>query len=360
MRLASLAFFLALSSCATIPEPPGGEVGLPTAGAGPFRALAVGELGQSRSAPNALTDSRGFARDIAVIDLDGKPDTYDVAGFVAASVKENGVDPEPDSPTRAIVRYGAIDARSFDRSAAVVLTPDASWEGGVVSGPAIVRVGTELFLYYAAAGGIGLARGDAQGTSFTKMDGPVLAPVTGGWEAGAVPRSPGVVRLDDGSFRLFYEVPLPNGGSAIGEAKSSDGSSFVRIGDAPVLSPASSASDAGDPPIDGASVGGPFPMLATSNVGEPILRVYYGAVDAAGKQTIGLAARYGVDGPLLRAAAPVYGTGKALQPREPCVVAFTGFALLFTTQQSSTTDEDPVIGAALAPATAALPPADVK
>ena len=360
MRLASLLGILALSSCATIPEPPGGEVGLPTAGAGPFRALVVGELGQNRSAPSALSDSRGFARDIAVIDLDGKPETYEVAGFVAASVKENGVNPEPDSPTRSIVRYAAVDARSFDRSAEVVLAPDASWEGGVLSAPSVVRVNGELWLYYAAAGGIGLARGDAQGLSFTKVSGPVLAPVTAGWEAGAVPRSPGVVRLDDGSFRLFYEVPLPNGGTAIGEARSKDGSTFERIGDAPVLSPASGASDAGDPPIDSGAVGGPFPVLATSGLGEPILRLYYGAVDGEGKRTIGLAARYGVDGPLKRAVAPVYGTGKALQPREPCVLAFGDFALLFTTQQSSTTDADPVVGAALAPATAALPPADTQ
>src|SRR5262245_8857772 len=109
MKLAPLLLLLALPACATIPEPPGGEKGLPNAGAGPFRALIAGEIGNSRSAPNALTDSRGFARDIAVIDLDGKPDTYDVAGFVAAAVKENGVDPERDTPTKAIVRYGALD-----------------------------------------------------------------------------------------------------------------------------------------------------------------------------------------------------------------------------------------------------------
>ncbi|MFT3772075.1 MAG: hypothetical protein QM820_42255 [Minicystis sp.] len=360
MKILRLAALLALSSCATQPEPPGGEMGLPSAGAGPFRALVTGELGQSRSAPNALTDSRGYARDVAVIDLDGKPDTFEVAGFVAAAVKQNGVDPEPDTPTSTIVRYGAADARSFDRSATVVLTADAPWEGGVVSAPAVVRVDGALWLYYAAAGGIGLARGDAQGMAFTKEAGPVLAPAASGWEAGSVPKSPGVVRLDDGTFRLFYEVALADGSSAIGEASSKDGSSFDRIGDAPALSPSRGASDAGDAPYDGAGVGGPFPMLADSGAGEPILRVYYGAVDTTGKKTIGLAARYGKDEPLQRAVAPVFGTGKPLQPGEPCVLVFTSFALLFVTEQNSTTDEDPAVAAGVAPATAALPPPDIQ
>jgi len=362
MKLATLALvaLVALPACATIPEPPGGETGLPNAGAGPFRALVLGEIGNSRSAPNALTDSHGFARDVAVVDLDGDPSTYAVAGFVAAAVKEGEVEPDRDSPTRAIVRHGALDGRSFDRAAEVVLTPDAAWEGGVVSGPAVVRVDGDLWLYYAAAGGIGLARGDAQGTTFTKTAGPVLAPAEGGWEAGAAPRSPGVVRLADESFRLFYEVPLPGGGSAIGEARSDDGLTFERLGDAPALAPAPGATDPDEPPYDGAAVGGPFPILADSGAGEPILRVYYGAVDGEGKRTIGLAARYGAGGPLKRAVAPVFGTGKPLQPSEPCVVTWKGFSLLFATEQSSNSSKDPAIAAALAPATAALPPTDPK
>jgi hypothetical protein len=355
-----LLFLALLPACATIPEPPGGETGLPNAGAGPFRALVAGEIGNSRAAPNALSDSQRYGRDAAVVDLDGKPDTYDIAAFVAAAVKENGAKIDRDSPTRAIVRYGAIDGRSFDRTALAVLTPDADWEGGVLSAPAVVRVDGELWLYYAAAGGIGLARGDAQGMAFTKIAGPVLGPASGGWEAGAVPRSPGVVRLADETFRMFYEVPLPNGGAAIGEARSSDGLTFERIGDAPALTPSRSTSDAGDAPYDDAAVGGPFPILADSGDGEPVLRVYYGAISGEGTKTIGLAARYGNDGELKRAGAPVFGTGKPLQPSEPCVVAFDGVTLLFVTQKSSNTSKDPAVAVGLAPATAALPPANPK
>lgn len=363
MRTALVSTLLAITSCATLPESPGGGEGLPSAGAGPFRALVAGEIGNSRSAPNALTDSRGFGRDIAVIDLDGDPSTYDVAGFVAAAVKEGGQNPTRDSPTKAIVRYGALDGRSFDRSADVVIEAGDGWEGGVIGAPAALRVDGAIWIYYAAAGGIGLARGDALGTTFSKESEPVLTAAGSGWAAGAVPQSPGVVRLADGTFRLFFEVPLPGGGTAIGEARSTGGLQFEPIGDGPVLAPDTTPSAGDDPVYDGAAVGGPFPMLAgaeNGHDGEPILRVYYGATDSDGKKTIGLAARYGGEGPLSRAVAPVFGTGKPLDPGEPCVVVFDGFSLLFATQRSSTTGKDPAVAAGLAPATAALPPPDPK
>jgi hypothetical protein len=355
-RLPVLALLGSLTgACATIPEAAGGDEGLPNAGAGPFRALTSAELGNNRSGPNGLTDSRGFARDVAVVDLDGKPDTFDVAAFVAVAVKENGVDPTPASPTGAIQRFGAVDGRSFDRAALVVLTPDAAWEGGVLASPAVVRAGSELFLYYGAAGGIGLARGGADGMSFTKVSGPVLGPSAGGWEAATTPRSPGVVKLADGSFRMFYEVPLPSG-SVLGEARSSDGVSWERMGSGPALGGATRVDDAGDVPYDAGGVGSPFPMLATSADGREILRVYYGATDSMGTKTIGLAARYGTEGALQRGVAPVFGTGKPLGPGEPCVVAFSGFSLLYATELSSTSDKDPAVAVGVAPATAVLPP----
>jgi hypothetical protein len=365
MRLVALALVLALvglvlplAACATLPESSGAPAVLPNAGAGPFGALTMGQVGLDLIAPNVVTDIRGYGRDIAVVDLDGDPGTFAVAGFVAASVTVNGVDPTNTSPTRVINRYSAADGRSFDDlSTTAVLTADAAWEGDLMAAPSALRVSGEMFLYYAAAGGIGLARGRGDGTSFTKVPGPVLGPAPGTWEAGAVPSSPGVVQLDDGSFRMFYEVALPGSGTAVGEARSADGLAWTRLGTGPALAPTgTAASDAGAAPYDAAAVGGPFPILATSAEGRRILRVYYGAVDATGTKTIGLAARYGDDGPLQRAVGPVFGTASPLGPSEPCVVAFTGFALLFATERSATTDPDPAVAAAVAPATAALPP----
>ncbi len=264
----------------------------------------------------------------------------------------NGVAPTPSSPTRSIVRHGALDGRSFDFPSEVVLTPDATWEGGVLAAPAAVRVGGQIFLYYAAAGGIGLAK-SSDSHAFTKVPGPVLAPAAGGWEQGAVPASPGVVQLGDGSFRLFYEVP---GTGSIGEASSPDGAAWTRLGSGPALAPVA-AVDGGDT-WESASVGSPFPMLAASGDGRPLLRLYYGAVDGAGKGTVALAARYGTDGAFSRAVSPVYGTSTTLDPREPCVVAFTGFTLLYATEKTTSGDMHAAIAVGVAPATVTLGPPD--
>jgi hypothetical protein len=354
-----LPLFCALSACATLPEPAGGEDNLPNAGAGPFRALVSGEIGNSRSAPNGLTDSRGYGRDVAVVDLDGDPATLGVAAYVAAAVKVNGTSPTRDTPPSVIQRYGALDGRSFDRQALDVLTADAAWEGGVLASPAVIRRDGQFYLYYAAAGGIGLAR-SSDGMTFTKEPNPVLAPEASGWEQGAAPASPGVVELADGSLRMFYEVTLSGDRTFLGEARSDDGITFTRVGSAPALSPSANDPDAGDAAWDAAGVSSPFPVRAVSGDGRPILRVYYGARDATGERTIGLAARYGDDGPLVRAVSPVFGTTKPLEPREPCVLVFKDFSLLYATEKSSTTSEDPVIAVGVAPATAMLPPPDPK
>ncbi len=357
--LALLPLVCALA-CATLPEPGGGGDNLPSAGAGPFRPLVrteeVNEIGNLRSAPNALDDDQTFARDPAVLDLDGDPGTFDVAAYVGVAVPQGEVDPAPTDPTRAIVRFGAVDGRSFDRSAEEVLVPEAPWEGGVIGQPSALRVGGEVFLYYAAAGGIGLAR-SADGRAFSREPGPVLAPDVAGWEKGVVPRSPGVLRLDDGTFRMFYEVERAPGRSAIGEATSADGKSWTRLGDAPALEP-SGLGDGGEEPYDSISVGSPFPVLATSADGRTILRLYYGARAHDGPPVIGLVARYGTEGAFSRAVSPVFGTGKPLGPSEPCVVVFTGFSLLFVTERSSTSADRPAVAVGLAPATAALPAAN--
>jgi hypothetical protein len=367
---AALCLASGLASCATLPEPAGGDQNLPNASAGPFRALSdsadvigdagivpgASELGNSRSAPDGLDDSRNYGRDITVLDADGDPTTLGVVAYVAAAATMGGMDPTQTTPTSTLVRYGALDGRSFDYSAEVVLKADAPWEGGLMASPSAVLVGGQTFLYYAAAGGIGLAR-SSDGHAFTKVAAPVLAPATGAgagdWEQGAVPASPGVVALPDGSLRMFYEVPRGGGVTAIGEASSGDGTTWTRLGSAPVLAAVGSG-DAGET-WDAASVGSPFPQVATSAAGRPVMRLFYGARDGAGVQTIALAARQGTDGPFVRAVSPVFGTSNALGPREPCTVVFAGFTLLYATQSSSSSGGHPAIAVGVAPATTVLP-----
>ena len=128
----------------------------PNAGAGPFRKLAAGELGNLRSEPYALADDTVFARDPSVVDADGDPATFEVHGYFAVTFAPEGEEASVDDAPNAIVRHGALDARSFDRQRVVVLAPELAWEGGTVGAPMVLRRGAELWMYYAAAGGIGL------------------------------------------------------------------------------------------------------------------------------------------------------------------------------------------------------------
>jgi hypothetical protein len=355
-----------VAACATIPDTPVPS-NLPNASAGPFRALAAegevhgpdggivsgSEIGNSRTPPDGFDDLNTWGRDITVVDADGDPSTLGVFAYVAAGVRTNGNLPGPTDPTRSIVRYAALDGRSFDRSAEVVLQADATWEGNVLASPSALRLPSgDILLYYAAAGGIGLAR-SPDSHAFAK-EGPVLTPDPSGWEQGAVPRSPGVVALPDGSFRMFYEVTTRPGVSAIGEATSADGASWTRVGQGPALEKAG-IGDGGSEPWDSTSVGTPSAQVSVSADGRPEIRVYYGALDSKGTATIGLAARYGSEGPLTRAASAVFGTGGKLGPREPCTLSFTGFTFLYATQASSTTDSSPVVAVGVAPATVILP-----
>jgi hypothetical protein len=58
--------------------------------------------------------------------------------------------------------------------------------------------------------------------------------------------------------------------------------------------------------------------------------------------------------------AAVFGTTKPLSPREPCLLVYPDFTLLFATEKSAKTAFHPAVAAAVAPALAALPPPDPR
>ena len=339
-----------IAACATLADAAKGDQDLPNAGAGPFRALKKGDLGLSLVAPNAVDDGINLARDAAILDLDGDPSTFAIAGYFAAS--KNG-DPN-DAPPIAIRRGEAADGRSFDRATTVVLEVTEGWENGTIGAPSVISVQGAVRLYYASGGGVGLAK-SADGIAFTKEAGPVLSAATSGWDAGALPRSPSVIALPSGGFAMFYGVALGDGTRAIGEARSDDGITWTRVGSGPALAPGPSGEDA----YDDAGVGAPCATLGETALGRQVVRLYYEAstraLDTGAEvRTIGLAARF-EGGDFERGASPVFGAGSSRAPTEPAVIAFEDLALLFVTQHRSGTSKDPAIAAGVAPATATLP-----
>jgi hypothetical protein len=217
-----------------------------------------------------------------------------------------------------IFRTRATDGRTFYGTSGhfgakprVVLEPDAapSWENGALSGPALLRAPTgELLLFYAAGGGIGVARSN-DGFTFTKDAANPILKREAAWET-SEPRAPSVIVLPSGRFAMFY-----TSGNSIGEAESEDGVHFRRVATEPVLGPAPPPAPGSllpneKPPFDTASVDDPCASPRITPAGRLQVRVLYTGRNEAGASTIGFAARYGEDGPLERQPVAVYAVGQ--------------------------------------------------
>lgn len=344
--IAALAALVVGRGCATLATSGAVDVDRPNAKAGPFRVLRAHEIDDTNAvhvAPYLADNATLRYRDPAPLDLDDDPATLAIALYAVAG----------EDASSKIVRYAADDGRSFGRIPATVLEATAPWEGGWVGAPVALRVSGETWLFYAAAGGIGLAR-SSDGLAFTKRGNPVVADGLGCAASTSPPIDPAVVRAHDGTFRLFW---APVGAGLLCEASSDDGLSWrLAPGDGVVLRvsapPAAAPSDGGaDEPFDDAELAGPFATVATTTQGRPVLRVYYAGRNRAGAWAVGLAARFGDDGPLERAAAPVLAT--SLDPHAPAVVHFRDLSLLYFTEYAGSTRplRYPAIAAGVAPAT---------
>lgn len=338
------AFVVALS-CGVNAPPSGGDDNLPNAKVGPFRVLREGEMPpQDRVFPFALR--RKGTRNPSALQ-----DGAHVKLYVASS---ESLDPE--APPIKILRFDAADGRSFHprEPDAVVLEPSESWEGGVVDAPSVLRVGSEIWMFYAAMGGIGLAV-SADGTTFVKRVDPVLkVSADATWEQGNVPSDPSVVMLGEGSFCMFYEA-----GAGIGEAVSEDGVRWRRVAGAPALWPVpppagpAPEEDSVDEPFDDVSVADPHALVDTSSLGRGILRVYYAGSNRLGVWSLGMAARYDGETTLQRAHGRVLGSDHL--PRGPAVLRLRDVAMLYFTAPADREPESAsAIAIGVAPATASL------
>jgi len=345
-RARALAAGAALSiGCATLAD---GEAGLdnpPSARAGPFRLFRIGEIGQERAAPYVMDEQDLGLRDASVIDADGDPKTPGVEGYFAA-IAEGA---PPGSPPSSILRVLAADGRSFFRTYEPVLTAERAWEAGTIGAPSAMLLGRTRRLYYAGGAGVGLAE-STDGAPFAAGDAPVLDAAGVPWADGP-PRSPGVARLPDDRFVMFFEADQ-GGRQVIGYAESADGVSWTADAGGPVIAPG--------PPgaLDERFVGSPQPVVATSAQGRTVLYVYYAARGADDKQLIAMAASF-LDGDieLVRSDSAMFTPTSRVDPREPSVVRFETFTFLYVSQLRGPGQTDVVTAAGVAPGNPALPPA---
>jgi len=336
-------WLLALAACGTIGSPGGGALGLPSSGGGPFQALDQNQVAPQDVAPFVFRNFGQPHRDPCALAATGDPSSTEVFLYVVVSGSKGDV----------IARTRADDGVSFygdtgdllsnpTHKPPEVLAASLAWEGSDLSGPSAIRVGSQIWLYYAAAQGIGLAT-SSDGLTFTKTGQPVVGVDHGAsWESTA-PRAPTVAVFPDGTWHMLYAS-----GNDIGEATSSDGMTWKRV-DAdpstpaldPVLSPSAvvdpkTLPEGEHPPFDEGAVDDPLLAPRIDPTGQLQVRVFYAGYDQPlGAKTrtaaIGFAGRYGDNGPLSRQALPVY-TAPGSSASGPTLFEWSGPALLYTSQ----------------------------
>jgi hypothetical protein len=350
-------------ACATLGSQSAGGENLPTSDVGPFRRLGPTEvLGVAPYVFDGLS-VKPYGEP-AILPLGTSAGSKDVAMYVAATTSTGG------AAHGAIVRTHATDGVSFYGTSlddpavpSVVLDATEAWEEGSIHSPSVLRAGSQVFLYYAAGQGIGVAV-SSDGIAFTKQSAPVLETRANvGWET-TTPTEPSVALFPDGSWHMLYAA-----GVSIGEATSSDGYTWTRAdGDPsttaldPVLAPSPAAPpesvDAGLAPFDTGQVAGPCLVPRLDPAGRLQVRVLYtGYAAAPGPATrasaIGFAARYGDTGLLERSGSPVYAVGK--HEAAPALLEWSEGSLLYVQEDSFTTPAYAAIAAAIAPVALTLP-----
>lgn len=333
---------LGLAACGTSAPPAGNDDSVnPNARLGPFRPLR--KPAEGTSAPQIAPASRKWEHPSVRAKSD---DPADLALELLVDTGAPRVIVAFDLAGGPMKRASISDAKTVLSHAVDPL----AWESDDVAHPFLLAAEGGDRLYYASGGCVGVAVRGGDG-AFTKRPEPCLCAGGATWEGGAVV-APAVLRVG-GAWTMFYES-----GGAIGEATSDDGLTFTRAGGAPVLTPRAPTgplADGGvDDPFDDARVGDPHALLGASSEGRRVVHVYYTGENRLGATAIGLASRFD-GGALTRSTAPVFTRYDA---RGPSVVQKGALTLLVTggrtNEAQATTAGGVLVG--LAPATAAMPP----
>jgi hypothetical protein len=331
---AALAPGLALhASCGAGAGDGGGMANLPSAGLGPYRVLEPIELENERAVPAIgwvesamVVGTRDDAVAFYAWAFLRAPTPTDDAGVPDAGAADGGEVPDAETSDAEASDADADDAGPSDAGVPVdpvgvdptkympraifrsapsrvprmapgepVLAAEVAWEGEEVFDPwAVVLPDGRTRLYYAAAGGIGLAEAPTRDGTFTRVgDGPILAAGPGG----APIRRPSVVRDPTSSgYLLFAE----SAGRVV-RSRSADGLSW----DAPADAAIDLVGDAGV-----VAYGAPGAVLVVPEVGPPRVVVYFSARTADGTPRLGIAAS--LDGVAFeRALLPAFPRARA-------------------------------------------------
>jgi len=359
--LSSLAALAGASACATLATQ--GQVGqnLPSSGVGPFQALTQMQVEHADVAPFVLLEPGQTLTEPSVLPESSDPSSPSLLMFVVGQGGKGTVIQRTSSED-GVSFYGdtADEERNPSHRPPVVLSASLAWEGVGVSGPSVMRVASEIWMYYAAAGGIGLAK-SSDGMTFTKTGAPVLASDAGAaWETSA-PHAPTVAMFPDGSWHMMYAA-----GTSIGEATSSDGMTWTRVSDNPLLVPSTPV----DPktlgpgetvPFDQATVEDPLLLPRVDPTGQLQVRVLYTGYSAPASSMsrsgeIGFAARYGDGGALSRQVIPVY-VAPGSSASGAALLQWNGPTMLYVSQLDIALTPSPVALAAAYDPGAGNPPA---
>jgi hypothetical protein len=358
MRSISLVvLYVASTACATLAGEGRGDVDLPNTLTGPFRALKRGQQcdGDVCTGVNELPSGTSNG----IIKYPGNPPARSPSALVRGELHVilyagRGLEGQPID---RIVRMESRDARTFD-DAKDVMTADAMFEGGLMTDPAALDVPGAVWIYYTVPTGIARAvsTDGSIGASFAK-DGKTIA-LNGAPEAWETdpPRAPSVVRRADGSFHLFYAS-----GKSIGEATSTDGVNFTRMGLAvgpSVPVDPKTLPEGVRPPFDDDSVDDPSIQRVISAAGRVHYQLHYTGRDARGASSIGFAGRFGDVGKFEKREGFVFG-GKLFgdpdgnsHANAPTIARFGTFALIFANVDH---DRAQKLGIGIAPQRRILP-----
>ncbi len=307
--LASLGIAI-LSACSTLGTPASPAGPLPHGGTGQFRALTVAEtmLGPSPAGITLMTGGRAIddampiqgnlfyaaATIAAPVDAGVVDGGATDGGATDGGATDGGAGPDASVPTDAGVSAdAALDAgptpppgvdwarfqgRQIFRSVpgeawgfmpgTAVLSASEPWEGGYVTDPWVVRrADGRYLLYYAAAGGIGVASAASLDGPWVREGGAAVLPTT----SEGTPRRPSAVSsagLEGASAAMvvYYELA-----GSIRVATSADGIALTDAGSITTV-PIEARDDRDGVEVE---VGAPGAITVPTPAGRSVVRLYY-------------------------------------------------------------------------------------